>query len=534
MALRAADPGLYRKLVWLTLFRIVTVTVLLGGTVIVSWQTRGGAYDAISELYLVIIATYAITIGFAVALRLQRWLTAVAYGQIALDVGIAMVVARLTSGIESVFLFMFSLAVVNGAILLYRRGAVIAAVLAVGGYLVMVWSAPVALARPSTTVFAHASAFVLTAVLASYLAEQLRTTDESLATITGLHESIVRSMTSGLATLDLGGRVTFLNPAGEAMAGVSLERIRGRPASEAFPDFRAATGRGEIEHRNAQGERMLLGYSSFPLAGPSGRALGTAVIFQDLTRLRAMEEAMARSARLADLGGVAAGLAHELRNPLASISGCVELLRAQAAQDDEQRHLMDIVLRETARLDRLVAGFLQFSRPAPLRRTRIDVATVLGEILDAFAHDPAAVGLSIVRELQPAAAECDAHQLRQVAWNLLLNAAQALRGRPGGRVLIRSGPAPDGSAMFSVEDDGPGMSPAELERIFLPFYTTKEGGSGLGLANVHRIVDAHGGRITVDSSPGNGACFRVSLPAREARGADEPDAADESALEAAG
>jgi len=259
---------------------------------------------------------------------------------------------------------------------------------------------------------------------------------------------------------------------------------------------------------------MLLGYSSFPLFGQRGRPLGTAVIFQDLTRLRAMEETLARSARLADLGGVAAGLAHELRNPLASISGCVELLRAQVAPDGEGRRLMDIVLRETARLDRLVAEFLQFSRPAPLKREPVDLATLLSETLDAFAHDPVAEGLHLVRELRPAPAECDAYQVRQVAWNLLLNAAQALKERGQGRIVVRAGTAPHGLVTFSVEDDGPGIGAAELERIFLPFFTTKERGSGLGLANVHRIVDAHGGRIIVDSAPGQGASFRVFLPAR--------------------
>jgi len=513
MASRAADPGLYRKLVWLNLFRVVTVTVLLGGTVVVSWQARGGPDVALSELYLVIIATYLITIAFSVALRQRARIEAVAYGQIVLDVAIAAAVTRLTNGVESVFVFLFSLAVVNGAILLYRRGAIIATVLAVLGYLVGAWTSHGPPLR-APTVFIHSSAFILTAILASYLAEQLRTTGESLADITGLHESVVNSMTSGLATLDAEGRVTYLNPAGEMMAGVHLGRIRGRPAAEVFPAFRADTGRGEIEHRGAKGDRMLLGYSSFPLFGQRGRPLGTAVIFQDLTRLRAMEETLARSARLADLGGVAAGLAHELRNPLASISGCVELLRAQVAPDGEGRRLMDIVLRETARLDRLVAEFLQFSRPAPLKREPVDLATLLSETLDAFAHDPVAEGLHLVRELRPAPAECDAYQVRQVAWNLLLNAAQALKERGQGRIVVRAGTAPHGLVTFSVEDDGPGIGAAELERIFLPFFTTKERGSGLGLANVHRIVDAHGGRIIVDSAPGQGASFRVFLPAR--------------------
>jgi two-component system sensor histidine kinase PilS (NtrC family) len=517
MAVAAPDPGLHRKLVWLNLFRVVTVTVLLGGTAAVSWQTRGEAEQALAPLYAVIIATYAFSIGFAVALRRRAALVSVAYGQIALDVVIASSIVSVTGGAESVFLFMFSLVVVNGAILLYRSGAVAASALAIAGYLATVWLIGPGPTPGATTLFAHAAAFVLTAVLASYLAEQLRTTGERLAAITGLHESIVRSMTSGLATLDPEERVTFLNPAGEAMAGLALADVRGRRACEVFPAFEPGQGRGEVAHVNARGEQMLLGYSSFPLVGRGDRPLGTAIIFQDLTRLRAMEEAVQRSERLADLGSVAAGLAHELRNPLASISGSVELLCAQAAPDAEDRRLRDIVLSETTRLDRLVTEFLHFARPPPLVREVTDLASVLDETLQVFAHDPAAAGLSLERVLRPTLADCDPHQIRQVAWNLLLNAAQAHHGRTGGRILVSCATLSDGAVTFTVEDDGPGISPAELERIFLPFHTTKERGSGLGLATVHRIVDAHGGQVTVEAALGEGARFTVRLGAGSTR-----------------
>jgi two-component system sensor histidine kinase PilS (NtrC family) len=515
MATPTADPGLHRKLVWLNVFRLATVTVLLGGTAVMSWQLRRqhGDVGVLAPLYLVVIGTYALTIAFALALRRRVAMGLVAYGQIAVDVAIAAVVGSMTGGADSVFLFMFSLAVVNGAILLYRRGALIACLLAIAGYLAMVQGADAPAPR-ALTIFVHCTAFVLTGVLASYLAEQLRTTGERLEAITGLHESIVQSMTSGLATLDPAGRVTFLNPTGEAMAGLTLAEIRGRPAATVFPAFRAATGRGEVEHVNGAGPRMLRGYSSVPLAGPRGAPLGTAIIFQDLTRLRAMEEAVARSERLADLGMVAAGLAHELRNPLAAISGSVELLRAQAAPDGEDHRLMDIVLKEAARLDRLVTEFLHFARPPPVVREPVDLAALLAETLDVFAHDPSAAGIAVARDLRAAAVSADPAQLRQVAWNLLLNAAQALRERgEGGHIRVTSRTLSDDSAAFAVEDDGPGIPPADLERIFLPFHTSKARGSGLGLANVHRVVDAHGGRITVESTPGSGARFTVWLPA---------------------
>jgi two-component system sensor histidine kinase PilS (NtrC family) len=226
-----------------------------------------------------------------------------------------------------------------------------------------------------------------------------------------------------------------------------------------------------------------------------------------------MEEAVERSKRLADLGTVAAGLAHELRNPLASISGCVELLGGAQGLSAEDQRVMGIVLRETARLDQLLGRFLEFTRPAPPQRRPADLAQVLGETLDVFAADPGAAGLRLERALAPAPVSCDPDQLRQVAWNLVANAGQACRGagRPG-TVRVACTPAPGGGATLSVEDDGPGIPPAELSRIFTPFFTTKAEGTGLGLAVVQRIVDAHGGSVEVDSAPGRGARFTVRLP----------------------
>jgi signal transduction histidine kinase len=174
---------------------------------------------------------------------------------------------------------------------------------------------------------------------------------------------------------------------------------------------------------------------------------------------------------------------------------------------------MGIVLRETGRLDALLTRFLEFTRPAPPQRVRSDLAAVVGETLDVFARDPGAAGLRVERSLSPAPAHCDPDQLRQVTWNLLANAGQAIRGAGrGGTVRVSCEPAADGGAVLSVADDGPGIAPAEAARIFTPFFTTKPSGTGLGLAVVQRIVDGHGGSVAVDPAPGQGARFTVRLP----------------------
>jgi two-component system, NtrC family, sensor histidine kinase PilS len=521
---RPAD-SLYRKLAWLTFFRLVMVTVLLGGTAGITWSSRTGLDGAASRLYALVGATYVVSLAFAIALHRRRGLVALAYGQIALDVGIAATVVALTGFTDSVFVFMFSLGIVNGSILLFRRGAIAAALLAIATYLAIVIGMSPAAPKEIHwgAVFVHTSAFALTAALSSYLAEQLRRTGErlaaregDLAAITAIHEAIVQSVASGLLTLDGDRRITFINRAGEQMTGLSAAEILGRPGDTWFSAFDAQTRRDETDFVNVRGERLRVGFAVFPLRGRDGRDIGTAVIFQDLTQLRALEEAVQRSERLADLGQLAAGLAHELRNPLASMCGSVEILKSSASLAEQERRLMEIVLREAERLNHLVTRFLEFTRPAPPRRAQVDLSRIVEHTLEVFSHDPGAARVRIERSLVPATVACDADQMRQVFWNLLANAAQACGAHAGedrvGTIRVSCSPAADGVALI-VQDDGPGIPPQNVQRIFTPFFTTKQQGTGLGLATVQRIVDAHGGTIVVESSPGCGAKFAVHIPA---------------------
>jgi two-component system sensor histidine kinase PilS (NtrC family) len=522
MADWTSDP-VRRKLAWVILFRLVLDTVLLGGTAF--WQAGvGGVQPSVaSALYGIVLATFVASLLLALWLGSGRALGALAWAQIGVDVAIATAVVGVTGWNDSVFIFMYSLAIVEGAILRFRVGAAVALLLSLAAYVpavvVLAGGAPVVL-----NLFAHAGAFLAAAALATYLAEQLRRTGEQLeasvsdlAAVTALQEAIVQSVAAGLVTLDAAGRITFLNRAGEVITGLRNDDVRGQPASRWFSGLQQQTGRDETDFTSVRGEKLRLGYTHFPLRGRDGAPIGRAIIFQDLSGLRAMEERVQRSERLADIGRVAAGLAHELRNPVAAMSGSIELLRGGLQLTPDEARLMDIVTREASRLDELVTRFLEYARPAVPRRMQADLSRLASDTLDVFLNDPAAANIHLERELEPARCRCDPDLMRQVLWNLLANAAHAA-GKAGaaprdpGRVTVRTGVGEDGWVRLEVEDDGEGIPAQDRSRLFTPFFTTKERGSGLGLATVQRIVEAHHGTIAAGDGARGGACFVVRLP----------------------
>jgi len=234
------------------------------------------------------------------------------------------------------------------------------------------------------------------------------------------------------------------------------------------------------------------------------------ILFQDLTDLRQMEEAVRRADRLAVVGGLAAGLAHEIRNPLASMCGSIEVLGASPGLDEQERQLMSVVRSEAERLEALVREFLSFAKPISPAFEALDGSRAMTETVELFRQEVAERGIELVaRAGEPVFVRADPGQLRQVLWNLLGNAADATP--PGGRVEVRFS-RQAGEGILEVADTGHGIADGDLEQIFDPFFTTKERGTGLGLAIVHRIVEAHSGHLSVVSEVGKGTTFRVALP----------------------
>ncbi len=544
---------LRERLKWSLFLRVVVVTLMLGAAAAIQAGVREPAVPRpLTALYALIGLTYALTVAYAILLpRLDRRLPLFAYLQVVHDLVFAAVTVALTGVLDSPFVVLYTLAIVNASLLLYRRGTALAVSLS-GLSLAFVANLPSGwfAASPDEPLgwllgprgFAGGSAdlgvalalagFVAIGALASYLADQLRRASErleaksvDLAELEAMNRVIVQSIQSGLLTVSPDGRITSFNRSAQEITGRLPAEVLGRPVQELFPaidlDQASRGDRWEVEYDRPSGEALTLGFSVSALrdrereqaaVAGSAASLGRIVLFQDLTPYKALEEEVRRADRLAAVGKLAAGMAHEIRNPLASMSGSVQLLKEElVTASPEHRRLMDIILRETDRLNELITDFLLFARPGHPKREPVDLAALVEETaaLAGTARDRA---VSVdVRMERPLPLVGDARELRQVFWNLIVNAEQAMPR--GGRVEVRGRLADAATIEVTVRDGGDGIAAKDLPKIFDPFFTTKPNGTGLGLAIVHRIVQSHGGTIAVTSRPGTGTTFTLRLPA---------------------
>jgi two-component system sensor histidine kinase PilS (NtrC family) len=352
-----------------------------------------------------------------------------------------------------------------------------------------------------------------------------------------LHERIVASIRSGLVTTDLDGRIFSFNAAAQEITGYQEETIRGKDASILFGELKEhiaetlrAREKGETAPRfesncpTSEGMRLRLGYSISPLSSESGQTTGMVITFQDLTQVRSLEETSRRQDRLAAIGRMAASIAHEIRNPLAAMRGSIQMLRSEMDNDSSQTELMEIILRESDRLNQIITDFLSYARPRSLIQARVDVGDLLHQTFALMRHSPEiGANQSIVEELpkEPLFAEADEGQLKQVFWNLARNALQAMP--QGGTLRATLDRNSNNRLRIAFSDTGRGMSPDQVEHLFEPFSSTT-GGTGLGLSIVYQIIRDHGGTINVRSREGQGTTITVELPVAATNG----DAALES------
>ena len=537
--------------------RVVVVTLLLGLSLALQ-VTKG---ERVSTFYGLIVFTYVVTILYATLVRLlrtQRALTVFTWSQVAIDLILETILVATTGGIESPFSVLYVTTVtVASLVLRCRAGLVTASVCTIllGGVTIVQlesllqpvrWLPPSRLSAAETlqTFSIYGLAFLGVGFLSGMLADQLRQADQSLrekerglSRLQLFHESIVQSISSGVFTTDEAGRITSFNPAAQEATGYLVEQVRGRFWREVFNWHPDETGdqaalmalvpvRFEVECERADGSRLVLGMTVSPFH-EQGKQIGLVGVFKDLTQIRDMEEEMRRREWLATLGEMSAGMAHEIRNPLGALAGAMQMLRADVRGDDTSRRLMDIAIREAKRLDNIITEFLQYARPPALHLREHDLNKVLAEALDLIQHEARTrqhLQMSTSMAKEPLTAQVDQDQLKQVFWNLATNAFDAMSA--GGRLTIATGlrrvdvmGRRTDVMEISFQDTGEGIPKQNFDKIFLPFFTTKKEGSGLGLAQVHRIVDLHGGWVKVDSEVGHGAKFVVCLPRSAEAGA---------------
>lgn len=541
----AERAALGRRLQLALLGRLAVATVVLGGTLLLANHATPDAFTP-RAMYGLIVAAYAASAGSALAVsRRPARLAPLALAQLATDLVLTSGLVYLTGGAASGFTFLYGVTVLVSALVGSGRSASLVA----GGTVVLYCTIALGLSSgwipgppdQVTTDYAPTGpdlagallrnlvGLVAVGGLAATLADRLgraRTeldrATESAADYARLHEDVVRSLSSGLVTLDERDLVRTANPAAAQLLGASgPEVIVGEPIRRYLDLSETIAERREGRARRQDGSTFPVGFTRAPLRSVDGAIQGAIVIFQDLTELMALRRKAERADRLAVLGSLAAGLAHEIRNPLGSISGSVELVRDGAPLEDEDRRLLDAVLRETDRLNELVTTMLEVGRAGPADRVRVPVPPIAREVVQLARRDAPQITVEVVSEPDDGAiGVVDAQQVRQVLWNLVRNAIQF--SPPGGSVLVRVA-SDDDALTLEVSDEGPGVAEADRAQLFDMFFTRRRGGVGLGLTLSKQIVEAHHGDIVALPNSPRGSVFRVRIPHIPAARTSEPN-----------
>jgi two-component system sensor histidine kinase PilS (NtrC family) len=533
-----------RRLQWVLGGRLIIATVLLGATMYLALDAiRYGRFTP-TFLLILISAIYGSSILFGVWLLRGRRETRVAAAITTLDVLLITGLVYLTGGAGSIFSFLYGAQILTAALTLGTGAAYYTAAASLACYFVQAIALNVGWLPPppdqplsqyilssrdfQLALVSNMVGITAVALLATNLARRAQVAgarlieaEQSTARLVRLNDDIVRSIASGLITADDDGHILGLNRAAVEILRDRTGSLLGQPLSEVLPQYGAKRlseppRRAEAIGRRADRSEFPMGYTLSSLLDADGNPSGLLLAFQDLTEIKTLRNQAERAQRFAALGQLATGLAHEIRNPLSSISGSVEMVREGNALSSEDARLLGIVISEVERLNSLVTTMLQVGRPSQIQTEALDLRSIAGEVVAvARGEATASNGLDIdeIEPDEPVVAIVDPDRMRQVVWNLLKNALQA--SPRGGRVEVRTGRDPNGRAFLEVADEGPGIEEAQRERLFDMFYSGRRHGVGLGLALVRQIVDQHKGRIEIVDRDGPGTCFRVTLPTNE-------------------
>jgi two-component system sensor histidine kinase PilS (NtrC family) len=531
-----------RRLWWLISGRAAVVILLLMVGVVWKWTAQGpsltSSLQAATPLILVVVG---LTGAYYVARFAWGNYLAQARIQFFFDVLLVTWLVWITGNANSPYAALYIVIISVASLFVGQRGAMITSIGCVAAFN---GCALLALSRGTAGFSSEAIAntiqyvglsdvsFLVVGLLAAKLAHrqtrsdlQLEAATRSLADLRALHERIVESIRSGVVTTDLEGRIYTFNAAAEEITGYKPSEVRGHDVSIFFGDMKrqiadsmtaAATGnvspRFQADCLTPNGLALRLGFTIAPLFTESGETSGLVITFQDLTGVRALEETSRRQDRMAAVGRMAASIAHEIRNPLAAMRGSIQMLRSEMEGDTEQAQLMEIILRESDRLNKIVADYLNYARPRPAELKNVDLNALVADTFKLLRNSNEIVDGHVLQEDlpgRPAIVTGDPEQLKQVCWNIARNALKAMP--KGGTFRVSLGEVDDNRLRLSFIDDGCGMTPEQVEHLFEPFTSTT-GGTGLGLSIVYQIIRDHSGTINVRSRQGEGTTITIELP----------------------
>lgn len=541
--------GSERRLRLFIYARIIVSFLFLASTVLLGFREPASADDLFhSGMVRLMAFSFLFSWLSLFALKLVRFRFFITYLQTIWDVCFVTLLLLFTGGILSPYSFLYLLSIMNAGVLLGRREALYTASLcgilygAIVDFQYFGLLESIGLSQEDArmlgashlfyTIFLNLMGFGLSAFLTGYLTDQARKSEAALREniinyeeLSQLNTKIVSNIEMGLLTTNQQGNIRVFNPYAESLTGLSQKDVYDKPLTSVFPalagsvDTLADTIRGDFEYTTCDGLSMIFGFSAAPFEAAAGSNASIIINFRDITGIRRMETALKRADRLAALGELSARMAHEIRNPLAAMNGSVQMLAEQGTVGDNDRRLLEIVLRESDRLNKLISDFLAYARPSMPNKTAVDLKAFTDDMCVLLSADSRFKQIEIINRIPShMTIQADVHQFSQVLMNLMHNSADAQPD--GGRIELDAQFLLSGAEGFqkspvvriSVADSGTGIDAETAKHIFEPFWTSKATGTGLGLAIIYRIIEAHGGTINVESPPAGGCCITIMLP----------------------